>query len=118
MGHLSSFFKVVEPLRSRSLLPSRLSCPIPTSRVSWLCSKSVFGSVGENCLLFCFALLFLSGIVINVLSGIMRCDTIAEGVIKAARETGINLPVHFSHRLLFFALTGRIMICFTSLHSG
>jgi succinyl-CoA synthetase beta subunit len=35
----------------------------------------------------------VKGILINIFGGIMRCDTIAEGVIMAAKQTGINLPV-------------------------
>jgi len=35
----------------------------------------------------------VKGILINIFGGIMRCDIIAEGVIKAAKETGITMPV-------------------------
>ena len=35
----------------------------------------------------------VKGILVNIFGGIMRCDIIAEGVIKAARETEINVPL-------------------------
>ncbi len=35
----------------------------------------------------------VKGILINIFGGIMRCDIIAEGVIAAAKEIGINVPV-------------------------
>lgn len=33
------------------------------------------------------------GILVNIFGGIMRCDIIADGVINAAREIGIKVPV-------------------------
>jgi succinyl-CoA synthetase beta subunit len=30
---------------------------------------------------------------VNIFGGIMKCDTIAEGVIAAARELGLEVPV-------------------------
>jgi succinyl-CoA synthetase beta subunit len=30
---------------------------------------------------------------VNIFGGIMRCDTIAEGIIAAARETNIGVPL-------------------------
>jgi succinyl-CoA synthetase beta subunit len=33
------------------------------------------------------------GILINIFGGILRCDVLAEGVVQAARKTGINVPV-------------------------
>jgi succinyl-CoA synthetase beta subunit len=33
------------------------------------------------------------GILINIFGGIMRCDVIAEGVIAAVKEVGLNLPL-------------------------
>jgi succinyl-CoA synthetase beta subunit len=35
----------------------------------------------------------IKGILVNVFGGIMRCDLIAEGVIAAVRELGIQLPL-------------------------
>jgi succinyl-CoA synthetase beta subunit len=35
----------------------------------------------------------VKGILINVFGGILRCDVLAEGVIQAARKTGLNIPV-------------------------
>jgi succinyl-CoA synthetase beta subunit len=35
----------------------------------------------------------VKGILINIFGGILRCDVLAEGVIKAARKTGIKVPV-------------------------
>jgi len=32
-------------------------------------------------------------ILVNIFGGIVRCDLIAEGVIKAVREVGVNVPV-------------------------
>ena len=35
----------------------------------------------------------VKGILVNIFGGIMRCDIIAEGVITAARENDINVPL-------------------------
>ena len=35
----------------------------------------------------------VQAIFVNIFGGIMKCDTIAEGVITAAREVGLNLPL-------------------------
>ncbi|MET0155549.1 MAG: ADP-forming succinate--CoA ligase subunit beta [Rickettsiales bacterium] len=35
----------------------------------------------------------VQGILINIFGGIMRCDVIAEGVIAAAKEVGLNVPL-------------------------
>ena len=33
------------------------------------------------------------GVLVNIFGGIMRCDVIAAGIIDAAREIGVNLPL-------------------------
>jgi succinyl-CoA synthetase beta subunit len=35
----------------------------------------------------------VKGILVNIVGGIMRCDTIAEGVIAAAREVNLTVPL-------------------------
>jgi succinyl-CoA synthetase beta subunit len=35
----------------------------------------------------------VQGILVNIFGGIMRCDIIAEGIIAAARETGLKVPL-------------------------
>jgi succinyl-CoA synthetase beta subunit len=35
----------------------------------------------------------VKGILINIFGGILRCDTLATGVVEAARKTGIKVPV-------------------------
>jgi len=35
----------------------------------------------------------VQGILINIFGGILRCDTLARGVVEAARKTGIKVPV-------------------------
>jgi succinyl-CoA synthetase beta subunit len=35
----------------------------------------------------------VKGILINIFGGILRCDVLAQGVVEAARKTGINVPV-------------------------
>ena len=35
----------------------------------------------------------VKGVLVNIFGGIMRCDTIAEGIIAAARETHIEVPL-------------------------
>jgi succinyl-CoA synthetase beta subunit len=35
----------------------------------------------------------VKGILVNIFGGIMRCDTIANGVVAAARETHLNVPL-------------------------
>src|SRR5204862_1563032 len=35
----------------------------------------------------------VKGILVNIFGGIMRCDTIAEGVISAAREVKLDVPL-------------------------
>ena len=35
----------------------------------------------------------VEGILINIFGGIMRCDVIAQGVVEAAREVSLNMPL-------------------------
>ena len=35
----------------------------------------------------------VKGILINIFGGILRCDILANGVVEAAKKTGINVPV-------------------------
>lgn len=35
----------------------------------------------------------VEGILVNIFGGIMRCDIIAEGIVAAARDVGINVPL-------------------------
>jgi len=35
----------------------------------------------------------VKGILVNIFGGIMRCDVIAEGVVSAAREVDISVPL-------------------------
>ncbi len=35
----------------------------------------------------------VKGILINIFGGILRCDVLAQGVVQAARKTGIRVPV-------------------------
>jgi succinyl-CoA synthetase beta subunit len=35
----------------------------------------------------------VKGILVNIFGGIMRCDIIAEGIIAAARETSLKVPL-------------------------
>jgi len=35
----------------------------------------------------------VKGVLVNIFGGIMKCDTIAEGVIAAAKEVGIQVPL-------------------------
>ncbi len=35
----------------------------------------------------------VTGILVNIFGGIMRCDTIAEGVVAAVKEVGLKVPL-------------------------
>jgi succinyl-CoA synthetase beta subunit len=35
----------------------------------------------------------VKGILINIFGGIMRCDVLAEGIVAAAKETKISVPL-------------------------
>ena len=35
----------------------------------------------------------VEGVLVNIFGGIMRCDVIAEGVVAAAREVNLNVPL-------------------------
>jgi len=35
----------------------------------------------------------VQGILVNIFGGIMRCDIIAEGIVAAARETSLKVPL-------------------------
>jgi succinyl-CoA synthetase beta subunit len=35
----------------------------------------------------------VKGILVNIFGGIMRCDTIAEGIVAAAREVELDVPL-------------------------
>ena len=35
----------------------------------------------------------VKGILINIFGGIMRCDVLAEGLVEAAKESKLNIPL-------------------------
>ena len=35
----------------------------------------------------------MKGILVNIFGGIMRCDIIADGIVAAAREVTLNVPL-------------------------
>jgi succinyl-CoA synthetase beta subunit len=35
----------------------------------------------------------VKGILINIFGGILRCTTLADGIVAAVRETGLNIPL-------------------------
>ena len=35
----------------------------------------------------------VKGILVNIFGGIMQCDIIAEGILAAAKETGLSIPL-------------------------
>jgi succinyl-CoA synthetase beta subunit len=35
----------------------------------------------------------IKGILINIFGGIMRCDVLAQGVVSAAKETNLSVPL-------------------------
>jgi succinyl-CoA synthetase beta subunit len=35
----------------------------------------------------------VEGVLVNIFGGIMRCDAIAEGIVAAARESGVQIPL-------------------------
>ncbi|MCS6779972.1 MAG: succinate--CoA ligase subunit beta, partial [Geminicoccaceae bacterium] len=35
----------------------------------------------------------VEAVLVNIFGGIMRCDVIAEGVVAAAREVNLNVPL-------------------------
>jgi succinyl-CoA synthetase beta subunit len=35
----------------------------------------------------------VTGILVNIFGGIMRCDVVAEGVVAAVREIGLKVPL-------------------------
>jgi len=35
----------------------------------------------------------VKGILVNIFGGIMRCDVIAEGVVAAVKEVGLQVPL-------------------------
>jgi succinyl-CoA synthetase beta subunit len=35
----------------------------------------------------------VKGILVNIFGGIMKCDTIAAGIIAATKEVGVKVPV-------------------------
>jgi succinyl-CoA synthetase beta subunit len=35
----------------------------------------------------------VKGILVNIFGGIMRCDTIAEGIVAAAKEVELDVPL-------------------------
>jgi len=35
----------------------------------------------------------VEGVLVNIFGGIMRCDVIAEGIVEAAREVNVRIPL-------------------------
>ena len=84
---------IVAPLSS-STRPSktRLSPQIVASSVLFLSSCATKEKVTAA-----FKLILsdpaVKGILVNIFGGIMRCDVIAEGIIAAAREVNLSVPL-------------------------
>ena len=47
----------------------------------------------ENALRIILADKKVKAVLINIFGGILRCDVFAQGVVEAAKKTGINIPV-------------------------
>ena len=35
----------------------------------------------------------VKGILVNIFGGIMKCDIIAQGIVNAAKDVGVNVPL-------------------------
>jgi len=35
----------------------------------------------------------VKGILVNIFGGIMKCDIIAQGIVNAAKEVGVDMPL-------------------------
>ena len=57
----------------------------------------VGGGASEDMVKRAFRIILLDhqvkGVFVNIFGGIMRCDTIAKGILAAARELGLNIPL-------------------------
>jgi succinyl-CoA synthetase beta subunit len=55
------------------------------------------GGVSEDAVARAFALLAsdpdVRSVLVNIFGGIVRCDLVVRGIVRAARETGVRLPV-------------------------
>ena len=60
--------------------------PLVTARDHWF-----FGPV-LNCMPV-YLQVILASVLINIFGGIVRCDIIAEGIIGAVKEVGVQVPV-------------------------
>ncbi len=57
----------------------------------------VGGSATEDAVMNAFRIILqdkaVKGVMVNIFGGIMRCDIVAGGIVKAAKEIGIKVPV-------------------------
>jgi succinyl-CoA synthetase beta subunit len=57
----------------------------------------VGGSVNKESVSEAFKIILsdkkVKAILINIFGGIVKCDVVAEGIIKAVEEVGVNIPV-------------------------
>ena len=57
----------------------------------------VGGSATEDAVMNAFRIILqdkaVKGVMVNIFGGIMRCDIVAGGIVKAAKEIGIQVPV-------------------------
>lgn len=51
----------------------------------------------------------VSAILVNIFGGIMRCDVIAEGIVAAAKELNIKIPVIIRLQVSIFFSTGGLL---------
>ena len=98
-GHHESHLNNCNYYIKIGLVPAKPSCR--TTFGTTLSKSDEMGSVlslGEAKKSPCPSQLILSdknvkGILINIFGGIMRCDVIAQGVIEAAKETNLKVPL-------------------------
>ena len=57
----------------------------------------VGGSATEDAVMNAFRIILqdkaVKGVMVNIFGGIMRCDIVAGGIVKAAKQIGITVPV-------------------------
>ena len=75
----------------------RISIPFGESKFCMACFLNVKGGVDKEKIASGIKIIMtnprVEGILINILGGFLRCNLIAEGIISAAHDVGLNVPL-------------------------
>ena len=94
---MPSSSRSVRPISSNRRFASSGLCSVYAFRYASLYHADVGGGATTEKVKAAFKIITsdpnVKGILVNIFGGIMRCDVIAEGVVEAVKEVGLDVPL-------------------------